>query len=571
MEKFTHEKFEKLFKKTKAFFPQKVCQTVFENINNTFINQLQLNRVKEVTFSSEKIIYQANLYKIKGDDIFSYMGLYKDSFGNIFEFWLKNRPLMSANRLMEDVKNSYLCGTTDVEEFNDKTFVNKMRQFRTQSKSFIQSELYDATRPLSLIAERKKKLKKREKAVYDEYLYFKHKYIKNLLSDKKDFLFNNFIYRERDPKIIRLEKITLSSHKNETYQVIKEKVESIGEEKFLEFYYKYPVLITLFLRFIKHYPENERVSAAFFLDNYKNNLSFEENVKTFFDLSDEQMQKLSTITWQKHLNLKNRPITAIEMVKKNANFEIVKNRRDALALYIANFYFKNAVYFNPEKDDTNLVKIGINRRDYSKIKDLAETLFNKEQLKLKEKKFNFNKRMDIIETYKAVLFLRNADQYTSIIKNKISLLGVDFKSSKTYFGARITSLCNKYCFDINIDMLNNEELTFEIFDRSKQKDDSFFEKIKFEINETTKKEFSRIGNKRYPTTKILNLRYILDYLIDFHGRSDLKKKKHFFVLNIHKRVVDIIDIKEYVKNNDIKIEDIALIKQNKRDNILDII
>lgn len=51
----------------------------------------------------------------------------------------------------------------------------------------------------------------------------------------------------------------------------------------------------------------------------------------------------------------------------------------------------------------------------------------------------------------------------------------------------------------------------------------------------------------------------------------LKKKKHFFVLNIHKRVVDIIDIKEYVKNNDIKIEDIALIKQNKRDNILDII
>lgn len=537
MEKYSYEKIKKEFPKITKMFGETYLFGFFENLNNYATTCLYLNRVQEHNFSSEKLIYQASMRNASEND-FVYVGLLKTDQDDILSFKLKSDNLLSAHYLLSFVKNNIKENHPNIEEYDEHKFELSLRQFDSIRRSDAQSFLYSLTSSFSeIINYGEKNPSKKQKEAYAEYLHFKHRYIKHFLTGSQLEKFKSFIFNERDLDILKIEKNMFSRHRNTSYKLISNKLKTVSMNELKSFYKDYPLLISLYLGYIKEYPEKEALLASRLLEESDPSLSFIENLQNFFKLTDKEMSNLKGLSWQKHLMLKNRPIVLLEMLKAKASMKEIKNRKESLALYVGHYYFKSGQYFKESEDYKDLVELNVSRKDYFKLRDMIVdsytgllSLSNRYEIKI-------NKRSDVESIVDSVLGIRNLAISTSLFKDYFVFDGYQFETTKTKKGVFIKSDCGVYSIKIDIKMLSDKRIVLEW----KTQNETNIDSLKSKMTEVINQEFSRMGNKRYPRTQILSLNYLFNYFIDNFKRNDLKKKEHYFYPRKNRKTNKIID------------------------------
>ena len=168
--------------------------------------------------------------------------------------------------------------------------------------------------------------------------------------------------------MLRAEKNMFSQHRSKSYKKLLEKTKEMSLDKIKDFYKKYPLLITLFLDYDEKFPPKEKEVSSNFIKEKDKNLSFIENLKEHFSLTDKNLEEIERLSWQKNIILKNRPIALIEMIKNDLILSNAANRRESLSFYVSHYYFKNNMYFQPIKNIDDFVKINVNRSDYSVLR-----------------------------------------------------------------------------------------------------------------------------------------------------------------------------------------------------------
>lgn len=542
MEKFKYSKFQEIFKSMKDLVHPKVYSETYSELNTFATAALYLNRVQKVSLPYEKIIYQGYLENFHGSKAMNYFGLYKNKEEELFIFSIKTDSFKSTLELIESVKENLIKGGDSVIEYEEKFFKMKYRVFNSRRAAEAKNVMFSIMNKFNSILpyrenqNKKTAIYKKQKKAYNEYLYFKHRYIAKFLTGERADDYISFIYEIRDIELLRAEKNMFSQHRSKSYKKLLEKTKEMSLDKIKDFYKKYPLLITLFLDYDEKFPPKEKEVSSNFIKEKDKNLSFIENLKEHFSLTDKNLEEIERLSWQKNIILKNRPIALIEMIKNDLILSNAANRRESLSFYVSHYYFKNNMYFQPIKNIDDFVKINVNRSDYSVLRGDIENKFTKLEKELNSlgvgsNKFATLEGKDILNTVLRSRYFKERDMF---LKKEIKSNGITFNVEKTISGVYIQSKCDRYKAYLDIVMLNNKQIVLD-WKLKNSKDiecSELMEEIKEDIEKTIELEFNRLGNKRYPTSQFISMPFFFSYLIQYHNRKDLEKKQYFFFAKI---------------------------------------
>lgn len=534
MEKLSLQKFESYFKKTKNLVTPESFLNSYININKTISEILYLKRVKTIENSFEKISYKI-LKEDKRFGKYYYIGIYKTK-TNLYQFDFYSDNLLSARELKKKIShiksfyhesnfksllNSFEHKLTNkIESFSNKLNKFEVKKefkdyFKANSKKYnIKLDYYDQPRILeSIISYRK------------EENHFKLRYLNNVVKSYEKEKLQNFVYENYDKELITLNKNIFSNFNGYTFNKIKEKIDQVGIETLKSFYKRYPLLIVLYLGAIDQLPTKEKEIAINFYKTFDKNISFMENIKKYFILSDSDIQNLEGLSWQKFTSLKNRPIMLLSLVRFKINLSNIKTRKQMHSLYIYFNYFHNSPYFCFEEkpDYDKIIKFNLKKNDFLALKNIASTHFLELSKDIPVMAFKRDIRVKYKSFESFLMKYRISELGLNPLKSKIEINGVEYKTTMTNMGSFISNTDETRTISISIDLISKDDLEIRFLN---VKGFSDIELIEFKNKILN--EFNRFHNKKFPISKIIDKRFFFDYLYYYDKDKKIACKKYYF-------------------------------------------
>lgn len=515
------------FKETQSLLSNKDTLNIFKNLNTTLNNYINYKRLKTVEKAFKKIHYTKIAEREQyGRLNFQYIGIIEES--NDFSiFTIRTEKYLNKEELFkraEKQKKEYK--TKDLQDLVN-FFVNNIKNEISEIK------LKDSVSLFML----KRTEKRLVTTAYEKEMYklFKSKIEKRFNSKDLMKAFNKIIYKNLNNEKIKELSLKITGSSSDLYSNIEKNTKKVDLEDMIYTVNTYPLLTYLACN-IKTIPKREKDRVEDFYQNYNKKLNLIENVKNYFNLNEEQLDKISKLSWQKYTILKNRPIILIDFIKLGLDFEKIQKREDIKRIYLFYYYLQSNNRFIIK--DQNLVEAA----DLNITRFVAKDLFK-----------IYQKEMYDLGRHNRY-FLSGENTYKIEIK--------DFKETITRM--RLEDI-KSILFKTNLKIDNVEyklipevvkDNPFSSFNYVTNKDEKIFIKIKgitrngftietnlknSNLEEKINEDFKNLFNQRVKSLNCLNRKNMIEFLQKFFRKDFQQKTKTKFGLVVKNRASGYIE------------------------------
>ena len=531
------------FKETQYFLSNKETLEIFKNLNTTLNKHINYKKLKTVEKDFKKIHYtkkeERKMYRrVK----YEYIGIIEYD-NNFSIFSIKTEKFLNKADLFEIAEKQK-------KEYKTKNLQNIVNFFVEKIRTeIIDIKLKDSVSLFML----KNSEERRISEVFEKEMYklFKSKIEKRFNPNDLMKAFNKIIYKNlRNEKIKELSlKITGSS--SDLYAIIEEHNKKVSLNDMIYIVNTYP-LLTYLACDIKAMPKRERNRVKDFYQNYNNKLNLIENIKNYFNLDDNQIDKISKLSWQKYTILKNRPIILIDFIKLDLDFEKIQKREDIKRIYLYYYYLQSNNRFIIKNQSI------IEAADLNITRFVAKKLFKIYQKKM----YDIGKHNKYFLSGENTYKIEIKDFKETITRMRLEdIKSILFKTSLIINGER---------YNLNPEVI--KERPFSCFHYVNNKNERISIKIKgitrngftietdldnYNLEEKINEDFKNLFNQKIKSLNYLNRKNMIEFLENFFRKDFQQKTKNKFGLVIKnksltykgepKRISKIISNKRFDK------------------------
>ena len=506
------------FKETQSLLSNKNTLNIFKNLNTTLNNYINYKRLKTVEKAFKKIHYTKIKEREKFGRIkFQYIGIIEEA-NNFSIFTIRTEKFLNKEELF---KNS----EKQKKEYKMKDlqslvvfFVNNIRNEIADIK------LQDSVSLYMLKNEEKRLVSK----AYEKEMYklFKSKIEKRFNSKDLMKAFNKIIYKNLSNEKVKELSLKITGSSSDFYNSIDTHAKKVNLEDMIYTVNTYPLLTYLACN-IRTMPKREKDRIEDFYQNYNKKLNLIENVKNYFNLNEEQLDKISKLSWQKYTILKNRPIILIDFIKLGLDFEKIQKREDIKRIYLFYYYLQSNNRFVIKGQNI------IEAADLNVTRFVAKDLFKiyqKEMYNLGRHNRYFlsgenTYKIEIKDFKETITRMRLEDIKSIIFKTNLKINNIEYKlipevvkdnpfSSFNYINNNNEKIC------IKIKGITRNGVTIE----TNLKDYNLEEKIK--------EDFKNLFSQRVKSLNYLNRKNMIEFLQKFFRKDFQQKTKNKFGLVI---------------------------------------
>lgn len=524
------------------------CYNKVEDILKTHISTI---RVEHIENSFNKLHYiEINTKTYHRPNQAIYFGIIKSKKEiKTFKFRMDNKP----------TKEIFLkAAEENAKNYNLNSFLKEMDKFEKNKKNKILEELsrfseyyYDYDLSKEDNKEVKSQLKK------ELYSLFKNKIEKRISLKRIIKEFNMYIFEDIDNSFAKDLSKKLTGSSINFYHNINNLEQKVSKEDIIYTVNNYPLLVSLIFE-NKAMPKREFLKVEEFHKNYKKDLNLIENIKEYFELTDQEIENIKNKSWQKYTILKNRPIIIIDLIKTGLNLEDVKTRKEMKSIYFFYYYIlSNNRFIFKNYNFNEIKKINVNRKLINKIKNKQKMLYSELDYKRYflsgENTYKF--KIENAEDFFHKLILK--DSGVKILKNNIFIdnkewvLKTPLKDCYTYI------YTNKECNELKIEIKKITVDNIEI----KTESDSLIEFKLNDLEKNIKIDFLNINDKRVRKLALLDRYNIIKYIEENITEKENKLKNNVTIRRTDFRGVRKVENVDYFCSlfNEDKSKEISLL------------
>ena len=518
------------FKKDNLINYTFLFQNVAQKIKNVH-EQRRINKTVKVFEKKEYSIYHHSFAN-------NYIGIMIDENGIETFFYIKNKKPTSINSFNKEKIQSNQITKEKFKQYNNYIYEISIKDVKSACFDAFYRHLNDSKIDLSFLTNKEKKVvleNNNERFAYEQYFgrkvyQFEKRFLNGFFKRENTSNFYNKVLFSKTNKDVRLLSIKISGGTGKCALMSKtsNELDNKDYKKTAYIVDNYPMLSSLFLRDVEGYPNYEKKIGNRFNSFWTHNMDFIESVKLFFRLTDNEMDKIKNINWQKATPFKNRPILLINIIKSGVDTSKLKHREDYTTLYYYHYYLLNNPLIEIKDDNFNRLQgIRINKKIYSIIKtqintahtnSIGDELFSFE----KNKFFNPIEIDDFKRFYVAVGLSYHFDSSFRLF-NDFEMKGAKVVFSK-FDGAIEVYYDHNFVAHLYIDLIDDKGIELSYDGLEDEDDENIIEDI---ISKITL-EYKKLFNCRYQKLEIVRRLEFFGYLHEFLGSKQVEKYRRYF-------------------------------------------
>lgn len=504
------------FKETQSLLSNKDTLNIFKNLNTTLNNYINYKRLKTVEKAFKKIHYTKIEEREKYRRLkLQYIGIIEES--NDFSiFSIRTEKYLNKEDLFKRAEKQK-------KEYKTKDLQDLVGFFVNNIKNEISDIKLKDSVSLFMLKRTEERL---VTTAYEKEMYklFKSKIEKRFNSKDLMKAFNKIIYKNLNNEKVKELSLKITGSSSDFYSSIEKHAKKVNLEDMIYTVNTYPLLTYLACN-IKTMPKREKDRVEDFYQNYNKKLNLTENIKNYFNLNQEQLDKISRLSWQKYTILKNRPIILIDFIKLGLDFEKIQKREDIKRIYLFYYYLQSNNRFIIKNQ--NLVEAADLNITRFVAKDLFK-IYQKEMYDLGRHNRYFlsgenTYKIEIKDFKETITRMRLEDIKSILFKTNLKIDDVEYKlipevvKDNPFSSFNYVNNNNEKIF-IKIKGITRNGFTIE----TNLKNPNLEEKI----NE----DFKNLFNQRVKSLNYLNRKNMIEFLQKFFRKDFQQKTKNKFCL-----------------------------------------